>query len=297
MVDRKTAGGRAGARNPRQPRARWKDSVAAKPRRKRARPAAPADAAVEAAAVEAVETIAAAPAELAVAVAEATTAVAEEVQAVAVEELQPAVKAENEVQEAAPVVEPVVKSPAPKAPARRARSSRVSRSTTVSNGQDKRSDAPKEGTRTMTIKTEATKAADGFQNLFGDVNERAKSALERNSRIAEEFTELTKGNVEALVASSKIAAKGVETIGQEVADFSRKAFDETSAVLKRFSEVKSPTDFFRLQGEFARTQFDSYVARSSQLSETVIKLAGEVTEPLSSRYSVAAERVKAAVAL
>jgi phasin family protein len=152
----------------------------------------------------------------------------------------------------------------------------------------------KEGTRIM--KNEANKIADRVQAAFGDVNERARAQIERNTRIAEELTELGRGNVEALVASTKVAAKGVETIGQEVAEYSRKSFEEASAALKAFAELKSPTDFFRLQSEFARTQFDSLVSETSRFSETVIKLAGDVAAPLTSRYSVAAEKVKAAVA-
>ena len=146
------------------------------------------------------------------------------------------------------------------------------------------------------MKKEANQAADRFQAVFGDVNERAKTAIERNTRLAEEVTELTKGNVEALVASTKIAAKGVETIGQEVAELSRKSFEDASAALKGFADVKSPTDFFRLQSDFARNQFDMIVAESSKLSETMIKLAGQVAEPITGRYSAAAERVRSAVA-
>ncbi|HEY0412443.1 MAG TPA: phasin family protein [Allosphingosinicella sp.] len=149
---------------------------------------------------------------------------------------------------------------------------------------------------TQTMKNEATKVADRVQAVFGDVNERARTQIERNTRIAEQFTELSKGNIEALVASTKVAAKGLETIGQEVAEYSRKSFEDASAALKGFAEVKSATDFFRLQSEFARTQFDGLVAESSRLSETMLKLAGDVAQPLTSRYSVAAEKVKSAVA-
>lgn len=152
-----------------------------------------------------------------------------------------------------------------------------------------------EGTKIM--KNEANKVADRIQAVFGDVNERAKTAIERNTKVAEEMTDLTKGNIEALVASTKVAAKGVEKIGQEVAEYSRKSFEDASAAIKGFADVKSPADLFRLQGEFARTQFDSVIAESSKLSETMIKLAGDVFEPITSRYSVAAERVKNAVAL
>jgi phasin family protein len=150
-----------------------------------------------------------------------------------------------------------------------------------------------EGTRKM--KNEANKIADRVQAVFGDVNERARTQIERNTRIAEQMTELSKGNIEAVVASTKVAAKGLETIGQEVAEYSRKSFEDASAALKGFAEVKSATDFFRLQSDFARTQFDSLVAESSRLSETMLKLAGDVAAPLTSRYSVAAEKVKGAV--
>jgi phasin family protein len=159
--------------------------------------------------------------------------------------------------------------------------------------QSKRIDQTK-GTQTM--KNEANKIADRVQAAFGDVNERAKTAFERNARFAEELTELSKGNVEALVASTKVAARGVETIGQEVAEMSRKSFEEASAALRSFAEVKSPTDFFRLQGDYARGQFDTFVAESAKLSEAMIKLAGDVAQPLASRYSVAAEKVKAVAA-
>jgi phasin family protein len=165
----------------------------------------------------------------------------------------------------------------------------------LNNAKTITTDTIKQGTRTM--KNEARQAADRFQAVFGDVNERAKTAIERNNRIAEEMTELTKGNVEALVASTKVAAKAVETIGQEVAEFGRKSFEDASAALKGFAEVKSPTDFFRLQSDFARSQFDTVVAETSKLSESVIKFAGQAAEPIANRYSVAAERVRTAVAV
>ena len=116
--------------------------------------------------------------------------------------------------------------------------------------------------------------------------------MEKNAKIIEELAELSRGNVEAFVASSKLAAKGVETLSQDAANYSRKSFEDATAVFKSFAEVKSPTDFFKLQGDFARSAFDSAVAESARVSETVLKLAGDVAEPLTSRYAVASERVK-----
>lgn len=149
------------------------------------------------------------------------------------------------------------------------------------------------------MNTETTKnvetgkiAADRMNASFAEAGDRAKAAAEKGTRMFEEATELTKGNVEALVASSKIAAQGVESMGQEAAEFGRRSFEEASAALRSFAEVKSPVDFFRLQSEFAKSRFEAMIAESSKLSERMIKLAGDVAQPLASRYSVAAERAK-----
>jgi phasin family protein len=157
--------------------------------------------------------------------------------------------------------------------------------------------AIKTGAKTMTTQTNKTAAA-GFaaaeqiKTVVTEANDRAKTAMEKNAKIIEELAELGRGNVEALVASSKVAAKGAETLSQDAANYSRARFEEATAAFKSFTDVKSATDFFKLQGDFARTAFDSAVAESARVSEAMLKLAGDVAEPLTSRYAVAADRVK-----
>jgi phasin family protein len=155
-----------------------------------------------------------------------------------------------------------------------------------------------EGTIKMNTETidrvQETQAAatERFTAAFGDVNERSREAMQKSARLVEEMTDLTKGNVEALVASSKVVARGVEQLSQEAAEFSRRSFEQASATLKSFTEVRSPTDLFKLQSDYARSAFDNMVSESSKMSEAVLKLAGEVAEPITSRVAVAADRVK-----
>ena len=154
--------------------------------------------------------------------------------------------------------------------------------------------AIKTGVTKMTNQTRkaADTAAEQIKTVLGDANQRAKTAMEKSAKIVEELAELGRGNVEALVASSKVAAKGVEILSQDAAQYSRKSFEDASAAFKSLAEVKTATDFFKLQGDFARSAFDAAVAESARVSETVLKLAGDVAAPLTSRYTVAAERVK-----
>src|SRR3546814_7170974 len=97
-----------------------------------------------------------------------------------------------------------------------------------------------------------------------------------------------KGNIEAIVESSKIAAKGFEALGQDSAEYGRKSFEDATATLKQFAAVKSPAEFFKLQSDYVRSAFDAVVAETSKKTEAVLKLAGDVAQPLSNRAAVAA---------
>lgn len=132
------------------------------------------------------------------------------------------------------------------------------------------------------------------QAFFADANVRAKDAVAKGTKLFEEATAFGKGNVEALVESSKIAAKGFETLGQDAAEYGRKSFEEAAAAFKTLATVKSPTEFLKLHSDFVRQSFDSLVAETSRSTEQVLKLAGEVAQPISNRLSLAAEKIKTA---
>ncbi|WP_419825925.1 phasin family protein [Sphingomonas sp.] len=136
-------------------------------------------------------------------------------------------------------------------------------------------------------------AADNVQNLFGDMRDRAKTSMEKGAKVAEELGEFAKGNVEAFMTSGRVAAKGVETLGQEAVDYGKKSFESASNAVKGFAAAKSPTELFQLQSDYARSSFDAMVAEGSRVTEAWVKLAGEVMQPLSTRLAVAAEKVKA----
>jgi len=151
------------------------------------------------------------------------------------------------------------------------------------------------------IKKEVTKmtdtikdAADKGQAYFADFTAKAKDVAAKGQKAFEDMNEFNKGNVEALVESGKIAAKGFETLGQGYAEYARKQFEGTTAALKSFAGVKSPTEFFKLHSDFVRGQFDSMVAETSKNTEAFIKLAGDVAKPISNRVAVAAEKLKVA---
>jgi phasin family protein len=132
------------------------------------------------------------------------------------------------------------------------------------------------------------------QTAFNDATDHAKGAVDKSQKLLQDAAEFGKGNIEALVESSKIAARGFETLGQDAAAYAKKSFEEATAIAKTLASVKSPTEFFKLHSDYVRSSFDALVQHSSHNAETVLKLAGEVVQPLSNRVALAAEKLKVA---
>ncbi|QTH24493.1 phasin family protein [Rhizorhabdus wittichii] len=143
-----------------------------------------------------------------------------------------------------------------------------------------------------TVPPQPKAAAEKVNIMISDFNDRAKAAFEKTAKAGEELGEFTKGNFEAFATSAKTAAKGAESLGQELADYGKKSFESASATIKSLAAVKTPTELFQIQSDYAKSAFDSAVAEASKLSEAWLKLAGEVVQPISSRYALAAEKFK-----
>jgi phasin family protein len=131
-------------------------------------------------------------------------------------------------------------------------------------------------------------------DVMTDMQSRAQTAYEKSTEMAGEMTEFTKGNVEAMVEAGKLFAAGMQDIGKTYAEDTKNAYEAATADVKEMVAVKSPTELFQLQGKLARRNFDAMVAFGSKQTETLMKLTNESFAPISSRLSIAAEKISKA---
>jgi phasin family protein len=216
------------------------------------------------------------------------------------------------VTEAKPAVKPVAKKTAPrrvrKAPAKVVEAVKHVNKRAAKKVKRARKAAPAarvnkiEGIKTMTYDFNQLFAgfqmpgADKYQQFVAEAGERTQQLTAKSQKAAEELTDLAKANVEAIVEASKIAANGAKALGQDVIASGREGIEQASDAVKTLAEAKSPAEFFQIQSELARAQFDRFVAETSKLTERVVKLAGEAVEPLQTRASLNAERINTLVA-
>jgi phasin family protein len=218
-----------------------------------------------------------------------------------------------EAKPAAPVAKPVVAKVAKKAAAKKAPAAKAAIVKTAVKKPAAKKVAAKKTTPIKTPKAAAKKApaslkdtimaktqniAEDFtakiQDAVAEAQDRAKAAIEKGNEVASEYGEFAKGNVEALVESTKILAAGLQDIGKVYVAEGKSAIETVTADVKELAAVKSPADFFKLQGEILRRNFDAAVAAGSKNSEKVVKLANDALAPIQDRVSLAIEKVKKA---
>ena len=137
----------------------------------------------------------------------------------------------------------------------------------------------------------AKQFADTTSNMAEDAQSRMKAVYEKGTAMTSEAASFQKGNVEALVESSRIFVSGMQDMGRTYVEEARSAAESMQDDVKKIAAVKSPTELFQLQGEIARRNFDAMVAAASKNTETMIKLANEAFAPMSNRMSLAAEKI------
>lgn len=152
----------------------------------------------------------------------------------------------------------------------------------------------KEETMNETIKNVAEKVETTAKETFAKFGAQSQTAMEKGKQGLEDYASFQKGNVEAMIESTRIAAKGLETMGQDAAAFAKKSYDHTSETLRAMASVKSPTELMKLQADYVRASFDALVAQTSRTTEAQLKLAGEIAQPLQNRFALAAEKLKVA---
>ena len=124
-----------------------------------------------------------------------------------------------------------------------------------------------------------------------EVQAKLQTAYDKSASMVTEMTDLAKGNVEAVVESTKLFAAGVQDLGKSYADEAKSAYEIATADLKEMAAIKSPTELFQLQGKILRRNFEALIASTSKSTDAAMKLANEAMAPLSGRMNIATEKL------
>jgi phasin family protein len=98
----------------------------------------------------------------------------------------------------------------------------------------------------------------------------------------DDMQKIGKDNMDATMKSFGAVSKSMQAIAVEVADFSKKSFEESSAAMERLFGAKTIDKAIEVQSDYVKATYESFVAEATKLSELYADLAKESYKPFES---------------
>ena len=95
----------------------------------------------------------------------------------------------------------------------------------------------------------------------------------------EDVQKLGKDNMDATMTSLGALSKGFQTIAVELADYSKKVFEEGTAATEKLLGAKSIDKAMEIQTDYAKTAYEGFVAQATRMGELYADLAKETYKP------------------
>ena len=145
---------------------------------------------------------------------------------------------------------------------------------------------------TSTLNAQTETAINNGKAAMEQVAAKSKEAVEASMKSLDEMNDMARANVDALIASARVATAGVEQVVAHLTGVSKKSFEDSTAIVKSLAAAKTPNELLQLQTDFAKAQFDTAVSEYSRLTEMMVKLTGEMMEPMQNQIAVATDKMK-----
>jgi len=96
----------------------------------------------------------------------------------------------------------------------------------------------------------------------------------------DDVQKIGKDNMDVAMKSFGALQKSMQAIAVEVADYSKKSFEDGSAAFEKLLGAKSLEKAIEIQSEYAKSAYESFVAGATRLGELYADLAKESYKPL-----------------
>jgi hypothetical protein len=95
----------------------------------------------------------------------------------------------------------------------------------------------------------------------------------------EEFQKLSKDNADLALQSVNTFQKGAQAIAVEVADYSKKSFEEGSAAFEKLLGAKSFDKVIEVQTTYFKSAYEAFVAEATKLGGLYTDVAKDAYKP------------------
>jgi hypothetical protein len=95
----------------------------------------------------------------------------------------------------------------------------------------------------------------------------------------DDMQKTTNANVDATMHSFEGVTKATQAIATELADYTKRSFENGTKTMENLLGAKSPDKAFEVQSEYAKSAYEDYVACATRLGALYTDLAKEALKP------------------
>ena len=96
----------------------------------------------------------------------------------------------------------------------------------------------------------------------------------------EQFQKHAQEQNEAAMASASTFAANAKTITTAHAEYTKNAFQDGLEFISKLTSLKSPDEAMKLQADYAKSAFETFVAESKKIAELYADFAKQASQPL-----------------
>ena len=95
----------------------------------------------------------------------------------------------------------------------------------------------------------------------------------------EDFQKFSKESVDNALSSFGVVTKGFQAIAVEMADYSKKSFEDGSATLEKLIGAKTLDKAVEVQNEYFKASYEGFVSQASKIGELYVDIAKDIYKP------------------
>jgi hypothetical protein len=98
----------------------------------------------------------------------------------------------------------------------------------------------------------------------------------------EDMQKLSTDGMDASMKSFGALSKAGQAIAAELADYSKKSFEDGSKLMEKLFGAKSLDKAIEIQADYAKTAYEGFIAEATKIGELYVDLAKESYKPFES---------------
>ena len=95
----------------------------------------------------------------------------------------------------------------------------------------------------------------------------------------EDVQKMSKDTMDSTMKSFGMLSKATQAIATEVADYSKKSFEDGTKVMEKLLGVKSLEKAIEIQTDYAKSAYEGFVAQATKIGELYADFAKETYKP------------------